>query len=241
MTRTLSAIIILFILIAPASATDNVNAGSNLDFKELLSGSANEGFERAIGKREFHFPRDHGPHPSFQTEWWYFTGNLEDEKGRKFGYELSLFRFAIDSNSVKRSSKWAAKNVYMGHFALTDAETGRFYSFERFAREGAGLAGSQAGPFKVWVEDWSVGTKEGENDMWKLRAARDGIVVNLLLLPEKGIVLQGDEGFSQKSKEPGNASCYYSIPRLSTKGSIEVNGERFNVAGRSSDLWETGI
>ncbi|MDH3973240.1 MAG: carotenoid 1,2-hydratase [Deltaproteobacteria bacterium] len=227
MNKILLSILFLFIFTAPARTEESLN------FRELLGDSGNDGFERALEKRPFIFPEDHGPHPGFKAEWWYFTGNLEDKRGRKFGYELSLFRFAIESKPVERTSKWATNNIYMGHFALTDVETETFYNFERFAREGAGLAGAKAEPFRVWVEDWSVEVVEGEGHPWSLRAKKNGIVVNLLLTPEKGIVLQGDEGLSQKSKEPGNASYYYSIPRLSTEGTIEVKGETFQVSGSS--------
>ena len=227
MLKIIFTLIILFSVITPVGAEESLN------FRDLLSGSDNDGFERAIEKRQFSFPKDHGPHPTFKTEWWYFTGNVEDKKGRKFGYELSLFRFAIESEPVKRTSKWVTNNVYMGHFALTDVEQGNFYNFERFARDGAALAGAQPEPFRVWVEDWSVESARGEGQPWRLRAEREGIAVNLLLTPEKGIVLQGNEGLSQKSEESGNASYYYSIPRLATTGTIAVKKKSFEVNGRS--------
>jgi len=227
MVRIILIITIIFTLITPAVSAESLN------FRELLGSSSNEGFERAIEKRQFTFPEDHGPHPTFKIEWWYFTGNLEDEKGRKFGYELSLFRFALEGDPEERSSQWASNNIYMGHFALTDVKRGRFYSFERFSREGAGLAGAKSEPFRVWVESWSVEEVKGEKESWRLRAEKEGVVVNLLLRPEKGIVLQGDEGLSRKSKEEGNASYYYSIPRLATTGTVEAEGQKFDVTGRS--------
>lgn len=228
MTKIFLILITLsFTLTIPASEAESLN------FLELLGNSNKDGFERAVKKRQFTFPEDHGSHPAFKTEWWYFTGNLEDERGRKFGYELSLFRFAIESDPVKRTSTWATNNVYMGHFALTHVEEKVFYNYERFAREGAGLAGARGEPFRVWVEDWSVEEVDGDNEIWRLRANKEGIAVDLFLTPEKGIVLQGNEGLSQKSKEQGNASYYYSIPRLSTKGTIELKGKVFPVSGRS--------
>ena len=104
------------------------------------------------------FPADHGPHDDFQTEWWYYTGNLTAETGEHFGYQLTFFRRALtppDQRSA-RDSAWAADQVYMAHFALTDVSGGKHYSFEKLARGAAGLAGAQAEPFRVWLEDWSV-------------------------------------------------------------------------------------
>ena len=116
-----------------------------LSLNSLLGGEGDQGFARAIDPRSFRFPDDHGPHPEFQTEWWYFTGNLFSESGRRFGYQLTIFRFALGKESQMRKSEWAAQNVYMGHFALTDPEGKNFYHFERFAREllpsGKSLAG----------------------------------------------------------------------------------------------------
>lgn len=224
---------ILLILLIFFTFNTPVGAAESLNFRELLGEFDNNGFERAMEKRAFHFPHDHGPHPSFRTEWWYFTGNLETREGRKFGYELSLFRFALDSNPVERTSKWATKNVYMGHFALTDVETGRFYSFERFARDGAGLAGAKADPFKVWVEEWTVEETGEDKQRWRLKARKEDMAVSFLLTPKKPVVLQGDEGLSRKSSEPGNASYYYSIPRLLTTGVITIEGTDFETAGTS--------
>jgi predicted secreted hydrolase len=115
------------------------------------------GFARAEGPRPLQFPADHGPHSDYQTEWWYYTGNLENSDGRHFGYQLTFFRRALlpPAQWQDRPSNWAADQVYMAHFALTDV-AGRYYrALERFARGAAGLAGAQGTPYRVWLEDWS--------------------------------------------------------------------------------------
>lgn len=199
-----------------------------------LSGALTDelaGFARATARREFVFPDDHGPHPEYRSEWWYFTGNLEAADGRAFGFQLTFFRFALSPEAPARASGWAANQVYMGHFALADVEEGRFHAFERFSRAAQGLAGAQAEPFRAWLEDWeAAGSGDGLLPM-RLRAAEEDIAIDLSLSEGKPIVLQGDAGLSQKSAAPGNASYYYSLTRLPGTGRIRVGDEEFEVQG----------
>ena len=144
-------------------------------------------FRKVTGPRPLAFPADHGPHPEYRSEWWYFTGNLEDSLGREFGYQLTFFRSGLrpparDSaaegaaedagagariageTTGGRTSPWAAGDAYMAHFALTDADAGGFEAHERFSRAALGLAGAEAGsgmPFRVWLEDWSAAAQPG--------------------------------------------------------------------------------
>ena len=204
---------------------------------ELL-GSGNAGsFARAVTPRTFEFPADHGPHPAFRTEWWYFTGNLSGSgaaAARDFGYQLTFFRSALDDDPAPRRSAWATSQAYMAHFALAapGAPGGGFFSFERFARGAGGLAGAEVGPFRVWLEDWSAA---GGDDIppLRLRAATPQVAIDLDLSPGKPPVLQGDRGLSRKGREPGNASYYYSLTRMPTRGRISLAGESFEVSGLS--------
>lgn len=191
------------------------------------------GFARAEGLRPLEFPADHGPHPDYQTEWWYYTGNLETGGGRHFGYQLTFFRRALvpPAQRQDRPSNWAANQVYMAHFALTDVAGGRYQAFERFARGAAGLAGAQGTPYHVWLEDWSA--EEVEPNVVRLRATQDGLTIDLLLTDRKGPILQGDGGYSQKGPEPGNASYYYSQTRLASSGTVQVVDEIYQVNGLS--------
>jgi predicted secreted hydrolase len=191
------------------------------------------GFARAQGPRPLQFPADHGPHPDYQTEWWYYTGNLENSDGRHFGYQLTFFRRALvpPAQRQDRSSNWATDQVYMAHFALTDVAGRRHQAFERFARGAAGLAGAQAAPYRVWLEDWSV--EEVEPNVVHLRAAQEDLALDMLLRDSKGPVLQGDGGYSQKGPEPGNASYYYSQTRLETWGTVQVGDTLHQVDGLS--------
>ena len=192
-----------------------------------------EGYQRAEGPVPLAFPETLGPHPGFQTEWWYYTGNLETAGGRHFGYQLTFFRRALapPAERQERESAWAADQVYMAHFALTDVQAGRHQAFERFSREAAGLAGAQAGPYRVWLEDWSV--EETTEGTVRMRAAQAGVGLDLVLSDAKGPIFHGDQGYSQKGPDPGNASYYYSLTRLITSGTVQAGGETFEVSGLS--------
>jgi predicted secreted hydrolase len=191
------------------------------------------GYLRAEGPMPLDFPAAHGPHPDYQTEWWYYTGNVQTDAGRTFGYQLTFFRRALappDQRS-QRESEWATDQVYMAHLALTDGAEERHQAFERFSRGAAGLAGAQAAPYHVWLEDWSV--EEVEPGVTLMRAAQDDVALELRLADSKGPILHGDRGFSPKGPQPGNASYYYSLTRLETSGRIRTGDETHEVRGLS--------
>lgn len=203
----------------------------------MLSGSA-EGYERALAPRDFEFPRDHGAHPGFRTEWWYFTGNLESveegesvEGGKRFGFQLTFFRNQLTPRPAERASAWGASEVYMAHFTVTDVAGKRFHAFERFSRAALGLAGAEATPFRVWLGNWqAAGSAEGPPP-FRLTAAQDGVAIDLELSSGKPLVLHGERGLSRKGGEAGNASYYYSFPRLPARGTVEVEGDTYRVTG----------
>jgi predicted secreted hydrolase len=201
-------------------------------FSHVLS-KDDKGFARALTPKKFSFPTDHGAHNPYRSEWWYFTGNLKNPQGRQFGYELTFFRFALNAEIPESKSAWRSNQIYMAHLTLTDVEKGRFYTDERFSRAGNDLAGASTKKYQVWLYDWSAKT-EGKADFpLRLQAKADDFAIDLLLTSQKPYVLQGDQGLSQKSPKPGNASYYYSYPRLETKGAITVAGEQFSVLGAS--------
>ncbi len=211
---------------APGRLSQAVRPG--LAVRDVLGGDS-AGFARAERPRAFRFPEDHGPHPEYRSEWWYFTGNLQGPAGRPFGFQLTLFRFALAPWPVERPSAWAADQVFMGHLALTDPHGGRFHAFERLSREALGLAGARAEPPRVWLEDWLL---EGREDGgFRISAFAGDVGVDLELRATKPVVLQGEAGLSQKSAEPGNASYYYSFTRMEARGTVRAFGPALPVNG----------
>ena len=190
------------------------------------------GFARAAAERALRFPEDHGAHPDYQTEWWYYTGNLRAADGRAFGYQLTFFRRALSppAQRASRASDWAADQILMAHFTVTDVAGGRQHAFERFSRAAAGLAGVEGDPFRVWLDDWEVSA--GVQAL-QLAAAQDDVAIELRLEPLQGPVLHGRDGYSQKGPDPGNASHYYSMPRLASSGTLHLGAQRYEVEGDS--------
>jgi predicted secreted hydrolase len=199
----------------------------------LGAGSGGDGFRRVTEPRALSFPADHGPHLGFQTEWWYYVGNLRGNTGRRFGYQLTFFRRGIipSAQEQPRESSWAADQVYMAHLAITDVKSGAFKSFERFARGALGLAGARAEPYTIWVGDWSARGTAAEASL--LAAHADGWGISLQLQAEEDPILHGDRGYSRKGPQAGDASIYYSFTRVRTTGKVDVAGQSFQVDGSS--------
>lgn len=241
-----SALLALALCLAACANPPEPRDASQSVSTALSSGSA-PGFARAEGPRTFSFPADHGPHPEFRTEWWYVTGNLATAEGRGFGFQWTVFRNALTPKVPPRGSRWGARDVYLGHFAVSDLAGGRFRSFERFRRGALGLAGASAAPFRVALDDWALESSGAATWPARVRASAgqgDGRAAIDLVL-DQGVppVLQGERGLSKKGGEPGNASYYYSLPRMPARGVIRIGGQAFAVSGLAwlDREWSTSV
>jgi predicted secreted hydrolase len=189
-------------------------------------------FERALPGYEYVFPRDHFAHPEFQIEWWYYTGNLETAEGRRFGFELTFFRTAVERERPAESA-WDVDQVYLAHFTLSDIETGRFHQAERVNRAGPGIAGASLDERAIWNGNWRVEWLDPNDALGgqRMRAVAADFALELELTPKKGPVIHGVDGVSQKAAGEGKASHYVSFTRLETRGSVTVEGKRYEVSG----------
>jgi predicted secreted hydrolase len=260
----------------------------------MAQGGDQEGYQRVSGPRDFTFPDDHGPHPGYKTEWWYYTGNLFTEDGRQFGYQFTIFRNQLnppenaaedqnstslqsdsrrepllpaddqdstslrsdslsgppsepqlpDKDSTTFQSDWETNQLYLGHFAISDVENENHVFEERFSRGAAGLAGAEAEPYRIWLEDWEVkntGTKNVDEQYFPVQIkagmadaeSAGGAAIDLTVSASKPLTLQGDKGYDRKGAKKGNASYYHSFTRMDTKGSLKINGQKFEVSGSS--------
>jgi predicted secreted hydrolase len=202
----------------------------DVDSVMRVLGAPAQGFASARAPRVFRFPADHGPHPEFRTEWWYYTGNVAADDGRPFAFQLTFFRIALTPQAPARVSAWASNQVYMAHFAVSDIAEDRFHAAERFSREALGMAGAQPAPFRVWLGDWQAGAADG-NPAQRLAAKDGGYAIDLRLGEAKAPVLNGDAGLSQKSAGAGNASYYYSVPRVAVAGRLSTPAGAWQVRG----------
>lgn len=195
------------------------------------AGAQEGGYRLALPGYRYEFPRDHFAHPEFQTEWWYYTGNLRSRDGRAFGYELTFFRHAVANTRNDRSpSPWDVRDVYLAHFALSDLDGRRFLHDQRMNRAGPGLAGASLEARRVWNGNWHV---QWEGEVLHLQAIAVSHRARLTLRPTKPPVVHGVHGVSQKAAGEGRASHYVSFTRLETSGTLEVEGEPFEVEGLS--------
>ncbi len=234
MRRLIVLLLIVIVIVVFGFSLINVGGSSDVNASTILSevGNDSSGFSRAIDPREWRFPQDFGAHPDFQTEWWYYTGNVAADDGRRFGYQFTIFRRALTPQSVESDSEWRSNQLYMAHFAVTDVTGDAFYHDERFSSAGAGLAGAEVEPdYRVWLTDWQVTGMNADDTQTQITAATDQVGVDLTLDQTKLPSLQGDQGLSAKGAEAGNASYYYSLTRLATSGTITIGDQRFSVSG----------
>lgn len=215
-------------------------AASQLRLGAVLGEVEDDGFARADGPWQFRFPRDHGPHPEFRSEWWYLTANLRDANGDEFGVQFTLFRQALRP-LPRIGGPWDASQIFLGHLALTDVAAGVHREAERLARAHPRLAGVTAAPFRAWIDGWSLAASGEGLEGLSLAAVTPDFEVALRFDPVKPIVLQGDAGLSAKG--PGQASYYYSVPRLAAAGRIRQGSSVIEVTGTGwlDREWSTSI
>lgn len=198
-----------------------------------VGATAEESWKLALPGWNYQFPQDHGVHSDFQTEWWYFIGNLRDEKGGSWGYQITFFRQGLSRQQSQELSRFIVRDLKFAHFAVSDLSGGRFRFFQKTSRGAFGEAGFGAGNAGAlaWIDEWRLESK-GPN-AFALKGAADGVNLELDLRSEKPPVIHGKEGISQKAEGIGRASHYYSLTRLATSGWLTVDGKRLRVEGAS--------
>ncbi len=209
-------------------------SGFSLDIVAADSTPATARFLPAKPGYAYVFPRDHGSHDHYQTEWWYFTGHVFGADGRRFGYELTFFRRGIDSSHVwSNPSEWAIRHLYLAHFALTDEDADQFRVAEKLSRGGIHKAGAKSDVLDVWIDKWHVKAVSPDHQRLHLYAEDQEFSIDFMVEPQKPPVVHGAYGVSAKGPEPGQASHYYSLTRLSTSGSVRVGEATMRVNGMS--------
>jgi predicted secreted hydrolase len=193
-------------------------------------GSDGGGFAAVVPGRIPTFPADHGPHPEYRIEWWYVTANLMDSTGVAYGAQWTLFRQAMAPGAQQEG--WANQQIWMGHAAVTSADTHR--SSETFSRGGVGQAGVEIKPFFAWIDSWEMRGLDGMSDTTiaplDLKASGAGFSYALRLDADRPLVLQGDAGYSRKS-DRGQASYYFSQPYFRAAGILTIDDKPVQVTG----------
>ena len=181
----------------------------------------------ALAPRTLVFPRDHGSHPDFRTEWWYITGHAQaGTPARTFGFQLTFFRSRIAATQDMRS-RFAARQLVFAHAALTDVQGGALLHDQRVAREGFDIATASEADTAIRLRDWSLSREGG---VYRAQLPGDGFGLDLRIAPTQPVLLQGDRGLSRKGPDPAQASYYYSQPQLLVQGTLTLRGERLKIA-----------
>jgi len=180
------------------------------------------------------WPRDHGAHLDARTEWWYLTGDLVDELGSEFAFQVTIFRQGLEpGDPVRGESPLRARHALAAHVTLTEIAAGKFRQAERLRRMAAGLAAASTTDLDAFVEDVAL-KRAQDGTIHAIASAREvGFELDLQCLPAKPIVMHGATGISRKGPEPGNASAYASSTRLATSGTLRLDGRTLAVRGES--------
>ena len=180
--------------------------------------------------RAFVFPRDHGAHPDFRTEWWYVTGTVNTANGKELGFQITFFR-TRPRVDARNPSKFAPQQILFAHAALSDPSVGKLLHDQRAARSGFGIADAKIGNANIRIKDWHfVRLADGQFSA-KIKAR--GFTFDLMFTPTQPPILQGEGGYSRKGPNPKSASYYYSLPQLTTTGTVTRGTSTERVTGRS--------
>ena len=222
------------------SACQSEDATQSLTLNVLYESPNSQAFQKATEAIKLEFPRDHGEHLAFQTEWWYFVGILRDEAERSFGFQFTMFRQGL-APEYEAENSWRTGQIYMAHMAISDIQLEKHTAFERFSRGHPELATVKATPFTLQIEDWRLQSIGEDFSPMVLQAESGKFQLALELTLTKPPFPHGDRGLSWKS--PTNASYYYSIPRIVTTGTIGTPEGLFKVSGSAwmDHEWSSGV
>ncbi len=200
----------------------------------LLAAAAAAAPAHALPPATLVFPRDHGSHPDFRTEWWYVTGHASTpaaagQTAREFGFQVTFFRSRVEAAQTMQSAL-AARQLVFAHAAVTDLAGRRLLHDQRIAREGFGIASAATGDTAVRLRDWSL-VREG--DAYVATVAASDFRLDLRFATTQPVLLQGDKGLSRKGPDAAQASYYYSQPQLAARGRLALGGQTLEVSGKA--------
>jgi len=199
-----------------------------------VAGCFAAGHAQALPAKALSFPRDRGSHPDFRTEWWYITGHAATAgaAAREFGFQLTFFRSRVDGTQAMASS-FAAKQLVFAHAAITDVQGKKLWHDQRIARDGFGIAAASQTDMGLKLRDWQLRVMPGQAGSYAADLPGTDFGIQLQFTESQAVLLQGKQGLSRKGPEEKQASYYYSQPQLATRGSLQLQGKTFEVAGKA--------
>jgi len=150
-----------------------------------------------------------------QTEWWYWTGHLQASDGNWYGFELAMF---VEDNPMGRGA--------MAHFAVSDVASGLFdYDVQFLFSPPPQLNDG----FELVLAPHSA---IGGNGNDTLHGEVGNFILDLQVTADKAPVLQHGDGYTDYSF--GGYTYYYSRPRMTATGTLDVAGQLLDVTG---EVW----
>jgi predicted secreted hydrolase len=197
---------------------------TTLDAQPAVPPASEGGFRLALPGYEFSFPRDHGSHDQYRTEWWYYTGHLRTASGRRVGFEVTFFRVGAADPAVAKKTEWDLRHFALAHFAVTDIDGKAFRYYEKLNRSSRFTAQAATGHLAVFNEAWRAFTTP--DGAWRIVAGEGGDAIDLVMRSRKPPAVHGVNGVSVKAEGIGYASHYYSMTRLEVTGSVRLRGRK---------------
>lgn len=175
------------------------------------------------------FPRDHGAHPEFRTEWWYATGALTTAAGAMLGFQVTFFRTRVGEGGAPQppaAGRFEPRQLLFAHAALTDVAARQQWHSQRVARWNgnptARAARASLADTAVAIGAWAF--ERRSDGSYRTQVSEQAVVLDLVLRPTQPLLLQGVKGLSRKGPDPAQASHYYSQPQLAVSGQVVRNG-----------------
>lgn len=197
-----------------------------------LGSAQHRAFAQPTPKRTLQWPQDHGPHPDFRTEWWYFTGWFESPTlPEPFGVQITFFRSAPDTPQ-QTNSRFAPTQLLFAHAALAIPKEGQLIHADIIRRAGSGGAQLQANPEEVLsiaLPGWALTTKDGQ--LWHCSIEHNNLSMRLSMNTTQRLWMQGDEGYSRKGPLPEQSSHYATLPHMQAQGQVRIKGQNHQVKG----------
>ncbi len=219
-----------------AGVLDNLNELAHQFFEgvsETLHG-APDSLRDGTELEPLNLPRDLYAHESSQTEWWYYTGHLEAESGRRYGFELVFFKRRTDLDKLGPVPMRLLGNpIFFAHFGLTDYRRASFRYAHQKSANGTFDKPASASPdrYHVSLGDWSVRESHGHHILRS--TLDDDILFEVSLKPVKQVIKNGKKLDGVSFKDEGEASRYFSYTRMEAEGILTIGGKTERVTGLS--------
>ncbi|MCQ8897123.1 carotenoid 1,2-hydratase [Limnobacter humi] len=207
-------------------------AGVTVPLANPALGRANRLYDQPRADLTPQLPRDHGPHPGFRTEWWYFTGWFNSPGlASPLGLQITFFRSSPEVD-VDNPSRFNPSQLLFAHAAVAMPSQGHLVHAQTIRRAGSGLSAIRNTPAKVLdlqMPGWTLSSQNG--DAWQCHIQAQEMSLMLQMAQTQTPWFQGNNGYSRKGPGETQSSYYITLPHLKSSGTVQVDGKTLPVEG----------